>query len=360
MGWLIWFLLLLAALVVLQGWYYRDHARSRLSYRRSLDKRTVDAGDTVILEEEVFNDKLIPLPWLRTEYDLSAWLRLGEDKTVTSVDERRCRSVFQPGSYSRITRQHTVTCLRRGVYSLGRVSLSAGDLLGLSIQYWNYDEPLELTVYPRPIPLAELPQTALQWQGAVMSRRWISPDPILVGGLRDYQPGDSRRDVHWKATARAGELQVKVHDYTVQPRVLVALNITPIKGFWGSFSEKQNEELEYAVSLAATLAAWAWQKGMAVGFLTNAEGCEGFLPPMRCAGQLDRILRALAQLRSRERCSFSAALQEVLEKGVVRTDVLALSAWWDTGLERQARQLRRRSNALTRLDVQKGGMASCG
>ncbi len=354
MGWLLWFLVLLGVLAALQGWYYREHAMDRLSYRRALSKTTVTTGDTVILEEEVFNDKLFPLPWLRAEYRLSQWLQLGSDPQVTDVDERLHRSVFQPGMYSRITRRYTVTCLRRGVYSLGSVSLSAGDVLGLSMQYRNYDQALQLTVYPKPISMEQLPETALQWQGDVTARRWIFPDPILVRGLREYQPGDARRDVHWKASAKAGALQVKIHEYTIQPRVLVALNITPFRGFWGSFSEQQLEELEYAVSVAATVASWAWERGMEVGFLTNATGCESCLPPMRCAGQLERVLRSLALLESRERTSFAMTLRELLEQGMTRTDILVLSSWWDGPMEETAQQLRRRNNSVTRLNLLEG------
>jgi uncharacterized protein (DUF58 family) len=355
MGWLFWFLVLLAILAAVQSRYYRKHAMSHLTYTRTLSQTTAQAGDTVVLEEEVFNDKLIPLPWLRAEYQFPAWLQMGSSEDVTHVDDRLHRSVFQPGCYSRITRQHTLTCLRRGVYDLGRVSLSAGDLLGLSMAYRNDAEEVQLTVYPKRLSLADLPETAQQWQGEVGTRRWIFPDPILVSGLRSYQPGDNRRDVHWRASARSGELQVKIHDYTVQPRVLVVLNITPFHGFWGAFSHKQTEQLEKAISMAATILTWAWERGMEVGFVTNGDECEDFIPPMRTAGQLDRTLLALAKLRIRERTSAAHMLETILTQDVRRTDILVLSPWWSNDLEQTARALRRRENAVTRLDWPEGG-----
>ena len=51
-----------------------------------------------------------------------------------------------------------------------------------------------------------------KWQGDVLVKRWIMPDPFLVGGLREYRAGDPMRSVHWGASARTGRMQVKTYD----------------------------------------------------------------------------------------------------------------------------------------------------
>jgi uncharacterized protein (DUF58 family) len=47
-----------------------------------------------------------------------------------------------------------------------------------------------------------------------------------VRGLRDYQPGDPARLVHWRASARSGQLVVKDLDGTIRPALLVGLDLS--------------------------------------------------------------------------------------------------------------------------------------
>ena len=56
-------------------------------------------------------------------------------------------------------------------------------------------------------------------------RRWIVDDPFMLAGVREYQYGDSMRDVNWKATAKTGNLQVNQRDFTADRRLMVYLNV---------------------------------------------------------------------------------------------------------------------------------------
>lgn len=136
-------------------------------------------------------------------------------------------------------------------------------------------EQAKLFVYPSLLGEDELPDEALRWQGDVSVRRWIFPDPILINGIRGYQIGDSRKDIHWRASARTGSLQVKTHDYTVFPRLMMVFNIDPEDNFWGVLSETQQEEMEYGIRTVATLCNWAIVNNMEVGLYSNA----AFLSP---------------------------------------------------------------------------------
>ncbi len=74
-----------------------------------------------------------------------------------------------------------------------------------------------------------------------------------VRGLRPYRPGDSPRDVHWRTSARRGQLLVREYDRS-EPLALVIVVDPYLAGFTGDAAWR----LEWALSLATTLGvAWA-------------------------------------------------------------------------------------------------------
>jgi len=74
-----------------------------------------------------------------------------------------------------------------------------------------------------------------------------------VRGLRPYRPGDSPRDVHWRTSARRGQLLVREYDRS-EPLSLVIV----VDPWLAAFTGESNRRLEWALSLATSLGvAWA-------------------------------------------------------------------------------------------------------
>ena len=86
-----------------------------------------------------------------------------------------------------------------------------------------------MIVYPKIFPIAHLGIPSLHPLGETIAERRIFEDPIRVIGVRDYNPRDSRRHIHWKATARRQELQVKVFEPTTTLKVAIFLAIDSFK-----------------------------------------------------------------------------------------------------------------------------------
>ncbi|MGL6095547.1 MAG: DUF58 domain-containing protein [Fimbriiglobus sp.] len=84
-----------------------------------------------------------------------------------------------------------------------------------------------------------------------------------VRGVRPYRPGDSPRDIHWRTTARRGQLVVREYDQT-DPLDLVIL-IDP----WlpAGADAVTRERLEWALGLAVSV-GWAWAVSDEPGELT--------------------------------------------------------------------------------------------
>jgi len=80
--------------------------------------------------------------------------------------------------------------------------------------------------------------------------RRVTTDQADVRGVRPYRPGDPIRGIHWRSTARRGELMVREYDAAPSPElVLVVEPWLPAEP-----TETEREQLEAALSLAVTIA----------------------------------------------------------------------------------------------------------
>lgn len=350
-------LLLIAALALLliaQSFLLRRFALCRLTYSRFFDRKAGFAGETAELTEVIENKKLLPLPWLRAESRMSSSLRFEggkQDDRAISADDAQHLSVFSLAPYQRVTRRHRVMLLRRGRYEIGSVALTAGDLFGLGSSTLQADTGAAISVYPRLLSeaeLAELPSS--RWQGDLVVKRWIMPDPFLVSGIREWREGDPERDIHWGATARTGRLQVKSRDYTADPKLLVLLNVQKAELQWGDLMEYEQGAIERGISLAATLCLRALHAGIEAGFAANAPASMEanakpvVLLPARHAGREEALLEMFARLRILRARNFPTFLSDLGR--LTGLDILILSAYDSALVQEGVRHLRAMGNSV--------------
>ena len=106
-----------------------------------------------------------------------------------------------------------------------------------------------LFIGPRPVPAADLVPDLIRTWGEGEPRP--APSGDLVRGVRPYVPGDPQRRVHWRATARVGDLVVKEVEDIDAPRILLALDL----GAGGAAGER-----------AAGRAAWYAEEALRRGY----------------------------------------------------------------------------------------------
>ena len=174
----------------------------------------------------------------------------------------------------------------------------------------------------------------------------------MINGIREYRTGDSRKDIHWKASARTGQLQVKTHDYTVQPKLVLLLNIDPKENFWGNLTEQQQETVEYGIRVVATLSRWAYENDMDVGFYSNGTisyepGVRIALAPTHSDRQQELLLSTLAGFVAKQAESVFHTLERMVTDELDDADILVVSAYWSDALNQRCDELRRRGNQVT-------------
>lgn len=316
-------------------------------------------GETGEMVEVVCNDRPMIIPWLRVESRISPHLRLGEqDNLLVSFETHAC-SLFTLMPYQQIRRRHKVRFLRRGEYNLGNASLTVGDPLGVFTTSREQDMNAPVLVYPRMLDDDEIPSPLLTLLGDISAERSLTTDPFLVRGIRPYQIGDPVRDIHWPATARTGEAQVRQHDYTARSQLLVVFNAERIEQQWSDrLMDYEEADIERVIAVAATLCMRALSMGMCVGFATNmplgkAEEST-VLPPISRMGREEELLTAFARLTIRRTDSFYALLDALC--GHSGLDIVVISRYTSERIEGALHDLRRGGNRVY-LHLTEGGAA---
>lgn len=335
-------------LAILQSVLIARFGLRGFAYRRDFPRRTATAGDTVEFVEVIRNRGPLFLPWVRLEMRVPPSFEFHTREEVDIRSSNYHKSVFTLMPFSQVTRTHRVLLRQRGHFQMTQASLTAGDLLGLQLISQDVKAPTEIFVYPLLLSPDQLPLPSSRAQGEVSVRRWIQPDPFLLSGIRGYRAGDPERDIHWPATARTGELQVKTHDYTADPRLMVLINAQKTEEQWGDLMDYEQERIEYAISLAASLCVDALARGTEAGFGANMpmdeETESTCLLPARYAGRDEQLLRALACLRIRRVRSFPTFLEQLPRQSGM--DIVILSCYESESIRAQMECLRRLGNSV--------------
>ena len=301
--------------------------------RRDFTPSQVSLGEPATLTYAVENRKLLPVPWLDVEDELSVEIEMpGVTLHPSYMGDRQ---LFITGmslwANQRVTRRYQVVPLARGVWSFGPTYLRAGDPFGFIERERKMDpfaSRAELVVLPIVAPLTRFALPARNPFGDQNTRRRLIEDASQVVGTRDYQAGDVMRRIHWKATARSTTLQSKVYPFTTTQTLSIFLDIhtlaNPTQGMESSL-------FELAIAAAASIANWAAGQRYAVGLFTNGlpltslgeidsfQAAQRFMqvPPSTNPNQLVTILRALARLQP----YFGSSIERVLAREQYRLPI---------------------------------------
>ncbi|MBW4426834.1 MAG: DUF58 domain-containing protein [Nostoc desertorum CM1-VF14] len=214
----------------------------------------VSAGDDLTVELEIRNQTQQPVSLLQIEDMLPFVLGKPVQKAIETIPSQ--------GSYRWIYYHPTQ---RRGVYRWHRVELGSGAPLGLFWCRRQRDCAATAIVYPTVLPLATCPLVDEMGQeeskrGDPRGRPLQTATTGLVRSLRPYRLGDSTRLIHWRTSARYGELRVReLEMVTGGQEIVIALD---------SASNWEEENFEQAVITAASLYFYAQQQQLQVQLWT--------------------------------------------------------------------------------------------
>ncbi len=232
----------------------------RVSLR--LPQERVSAGQTALVEIRVVNDTARRGGTEVIELPIGAGVA---EFVVPGVSSHRTWDEF----FSVVTR-------RRGVIEIGPARTVRSDGLGLLRRVRSWDNPVTLYVHPRTV---RVPFDATGFQvdveGVVTAK--LSSSDVSFHALRDYEPGDDRRAVHWQSTARLGKLIVRQYEETHRSHHLIVLDTA--RSSW------DRDSFEDGISVAASLAL----SGIAASRTVSFAAGKRWVPTTTAVSMLDTL-----------------------------------------------------------------------
>ncbi|MDA0591443.1 MAG: DUF58 domain-containing protein [Planctomycetota bacterium] len=249
--------------VILLSRYLARQWIENLSATRECNRDVSEIGDKVAVAVRVKNEGGVPVPWVLLEDSLPKDA-LAERPPRIKVEGRRM-ALMQIGGRNEKTLLYQLTFKRRGYYQIGPVLIESGDLFGLHRRFKVVTEPHFVMVYPKVIPLIGYDLSSRRPIGEIKMTHRLFEDPTRVAGVRPYQRGDALNRIHWKATARTGELHSRIFDPSTVAGATILLDFHqdsyPMQG------EPHRSEL--GITTAASFANALCQLGQQVGFVSN-------------------------------------------------------------------------------------------
>lgn len=267
---------------------------------RLLSEQRIFPGEQVEWRLRLVNRKLLPLPWIQVDDEIP--LRFAENVSPHPGSKPGFGFLSKSGAllwYTRASWKHRLSGNKRGYYPLGPITLTSGDIFGFYPRSIIVPLIEHVIVYPKIFPIAKLGIHNLHPIGEATAERRIFEDPVRVIGVRDYSPHDSRRRIHWKASARHQHLQVKVFEPTTTLKAALFLAVDSFKHRHGE--GYGGDDFELGISVAASIAHHLiMEQRSAVGLIVNSRLADSGQPirisPGSSASHLVKILEALAKV----------------------------------------------------------------
>lgn len=237
---------------IIKYYHYSTLKNLKISHRLKNDHLFFNEQIETIIEVE--NNSFLPILWFKLEEYLPGQL--------TTLEEQHL-SYFKAGEKKEWRFQ--LRAKKRGLYKIGPLKWEMGDFLGYQLTKGELEE-LEVYIYPKIMDLEEL---GLASRIPFGNSKWPQPiykDPYRNAGVREYQPSDRLNKIHWKATAKTGELKSRKNESTVSIDTALVLNMSQ-KDYGLSFLERKTE---LAVTAAASIAYYLNRAGHSYKFLSNA------------------------------------------------------------------------------------------
>ena len=276
-GWTFLFYLVYLGVLVIGGSYVLTRlGLADLEAGYAVNQLSGHVGDRIRVTYTLRNTSRIPKPWLEIHNPTS--LPAGLPGRAISLGGRTERSWLI-----------RTPLTRRGHFRIEPLQIRTGDPFGFFESSASVGSGINVTVYPRlePIPLWRLPAANLDGSHA-MRERTLQATPLATT-VRPWAPGDAFNRIHWKSTARHGDIQVKEFDLEQTADCWLVLDLErAVQRGAGDEST-----VEVAVRVAAAVADKALIENRAVGMTVNAHRLAQ-LQPDRGGRQHLKVMQLLA------------------------------------------------------------------
>jgi uncharacterized protein (DUF58 family) len=235
----------------------------QIDARRFCDEEVLEIGGSAESKVAVQNTGRLSIPWVILEDSLPQDA-LVQMPAHIKVEGGRLALARLEGGETKVL-GYRVTFLMRGYYQIGPLLFETGDVFGLHRRFRILTEPHYVLVLPKVLSLQGYTLASRRPVGELRLTHRLFEDPTRMSSIRPYQQGDPLNRIHWRATARAGQLQTRTYESScvAGATFLLDFHATSFAGPTGSGSA------ELAIVTVASLANAVFLMGQQIGFISN-------------------------------------------------------------------------------------------
>ncbi len=272
----LFYLVYLAILVIGGSYILTRLGLADLEAGYAVSQLTGHVGDRLQITYTLRNTSRLPKPWLEVHNPTT--LPGGLPGRAIALGSRAERSWLV-----------RAPLMRRGHFRVEPLQIRTGDPFGFFEASASVGQGVAVVVYPRidKLPLWRLPAASIEGSHSAPERT-LQTSPLATA-VRPYAPGDSFNRIHWRSTARHGEIQVKEFELeqTADAWIFVDLERS-VQGGRG-----EESTVEIGVRAAASIADKALLENRAVGLTVNGHR-QAIVPADRGGRQHLKIMQLLA------------------------------------------------------------------
>jgi uncharacterized protein (DUF58 family) len=269
----------LLAGILVGGYAWTRFALQRIDSLIQVESTHIEVGGGLLVKVRIDNNTFLPLPWMEIDDGTPQHL-------VTTDLPRQATAVPLLGS--RVV-NFRLTARRRGHYAVGPIQVTLGDPFGLFQGIRSFESRGLITVFPRVHRIEGVPVPLSQPFGPVRTRERAFEDPSNQSEIRDYRTGDNPRHIHWKTSARLGELMVRQYELNATTTMVIFPDLCA--------ASSVGESAETVIELAASITALGIQRKIDVGLVTYAQERFG-VTAVRGQRGFQEILEVLARVEA--------------------------------------------------------------
>ncbi|MBI3922126.1 MAG: DUF58 domain-containing protein, partial [Armatimonadetes bacterium] len=284
---------------------------------------------------------------LRNRSSLRLLLTVKDDPPTDFSVSARTLTTLLAGRTEASLHYH-VRPLHRGDYRFGDLYLRYVGILGMIVRQKRIPAAQEVKVYPNLLDVRKYDLLArrgrlmeLGIRAAVLRGRGTEFE-----SLRDYQPDDEFRHIHWKATARRGKLISVQHQVERSQNILVLLDCGRMMATQvtdsnaaasdGTTGKAGLSRLDCAINATLMISYVAAVMDDKVGLLAFSDGIHTYLPPRKGRGQVYRIMESLYPLESDlVESDYRVAFQYLMSRSPKRTLVILFTDLVDADVSKE-------------------------
>lgn len=196
------------------------------------------------------------------------------------------------------TRPYALPTEKRGVFTVGPITVNRSD--PFQLVQTGQAEPSTETLWVHPIAHTVAPFPNGRTRDLDGPTSGEAPQGgIAFHTLRQYVVGDDLRLIHWRSSAKTGELMVRHNVDTFQPRSLVLLDVNE--------AVYDGDGFEHAVRVVASLLVASIKGGFPVRLRTTG----GLILGSERHERVDRVLDQLAALQTEPDASLASVSRQV-------------------------------------------------